>query len=280
MVVEKFEIDEVQQERLVEEGVAPVVNADVTDRGVIVSMEQALMDSRYIYLLLKIEAPEDITLSENILFENFTLTLDGGKPDFSYTAKIVDEDTTDNISYWEVWINNTMFRNELHDKTLGIHLENLRDNVVKANEGDELINGRWNLEWQMVYEDSETVFEVNRQIPGRDATVKSITLSPLSIEVLYDWELKKVVVDAVDKNGEHFKAHDYEAPPEVVAFRMEDGSRQTIDISGPGSTGFAGEDCSEYSWSYGMEKVVTVDEVEAAIFFDPLSGTETEIQLR
>lgn len=280
IVVEKFEIDEVQQERLVEEGVAHEVNASVTDQGVTISTEQALMDSKYIYLLIKIEAPEDIILPDSLFFEKFELTLDGRQPDFSYGAGVMDENTNDNISYWEIWINNMVFAQDFQNKILGIHFENLTKNVEKANSGTKLIDGKWDLEWNMVYEDSETVFELNKEVPEFGMTVKSIALSPISIEVLYDWEKKKIPIDAMNENGEAFIAYEYVEPPVVIAFRMKDGSRQEIGISGPGITGYIDEKtASEYRWSVGMGKVVTVSDVEAVIFSELGGEREVEVTL-
>lgn len=280
IVVEKFEIDEVQQERLVEEGVAHEVNASVTDQGVTISTEQALMDSKYIYLLIKIEAPEDIILPDSLFFEKFELTLDGRQPDFSYGAGVMDENTNDNISYWEIWINNMVFAQDFQNKILGIHFENLTKNVEKANSGTKLIDGKWDLEWNMVYEDSETVFELNKEVPEFGMTVKSIALSPISIEVLYDWEKKKIPIDAMNENGEAFIAYEYAEPPVVIAFRMKDGSRQEIGISGPGITGYIDEKtASEYRWSVGMGKVVTVSDVEAVIFSELGGEREVEVTL-
>lgn len=280
MVVEKFEIDEVQKEKLVEEGVAPQVNASVTDNGVTISTEQALMDSKYIYLLLKIEAPEDLILSEYLFFDKFELTLDGKQPEFSYGAGIVDANTNDNISYWEIWVNNTVFGSDFHNKILGIHLENMIDNVDKDKPGTKLVDGKWDLDWNMVYEDSETVFELNKEVPEFGMTVKSIALSPISIEVYFDWERQKIPFDAIDENGETFTAYDFVEPPQAVGFRMKDGSRQNIDISGPGSTGYTDEVTTEYLWSYGMGKVVTVSDVEAVIFSELGSEKEVEVALR
>lgn len=280
MVVEKFEIDEVQKEKLVEEGVAPEVNASVTDNGVTISTEQALMDSKYIYLLLKIEAPEDLILSEYLFFDKFELTLDGKQPEFSYGAGIVDANTNDNISYWEIWVNNTVFGSDFHNKILGIHLENMIDNVDKDKPGTKLVDGKWDLDWNMVYEDSETVFELNKEVPEFGMTVKSIALSPISIEVYFDWERQKIPFDAIDENGETFTAYDFVEPPQAVGFRMKDGSRQNIDISGPGSTGYTDEVTTEYLWSYGMGKVVTVSDVEAVIFSELGSEKEVEVALR
>lgn len=279
MVVEKFEIDEVQKEKLVEEGVAPEVNASVTDNGVTISTEQALMDSKYIYLLIKIEAPEDIILPDSIFFEKFELTLDGQRPDFSYGARAADENTNDHISYWEIWVNNMIFAQDFHNKVLGIHFENLTKDVEKANSGTKFIDGKWDLEWNMVYEDSETVFELNKEVPEFGMTVKSIALSPISIEVLYDWEKKQIPVDAMNENGEAFTAYEYAEPPVVIAFRMKDGSRQELGIPGPGITGYIDEK-TEYRWSVGMGKVVTVSDVEAVIFSELGGEKEVEVALQ
>lgn len=280
MVVEKFEIDEVQQETLVEQGIAPVVNASATENGVTVSTEQALMDSKFIYLLLKIEAPEDVTLSEYVLFEDFNLTLDGSDADFSYSSGLMDEDTSDNISYWAVWINNSISNYDFHGKTLGIHLKNLLDDVQGANPGTKLIDGRWDLEWNMVYEDSETVFELERQVPELDMTIKRIVLSPISIEVIYDWKRQQVADQGIDENGNAFDYYYDKEPPVMTSFRMKDGSIQAIDLSGPGNIGYLDENSTEYRTSYGMGRIVTVDDVAGILFLDPESGTEAEITLK
>lgn len=280
MVVEKFEIDEVQQETLVEQGIAPVVNASATENGVTVSTEQALMDSKFIYLLLKIEAPEDVSLSEYAFFENFKLTLDGSDANFGYSAGLMDEDTSDNISYWEVWVNNSVSQYDFHGKTLGIHLENLLDDVQGADPGTKLIDGRWDLEWNMVYEDSETVFELEQQVPELDMTIRRIVLSPISIEVIYDWKRQQVADHGIDENGNAFDYYYDKEPPVMTSFRMKDGSIQTIDLSGPGNIGYLDENSTEYRTSYGMGRVVTVDDVAGILFLDPESGTEAEIALK
>lgn len=279
IVVEEFGIDIELQDELVEQGVAPAVNASVTDNGVTVSTEQALMDSRYIYLLLKVEAPEDIVLSDSTFFEEFKLTLDGQAPDFSYGAGVTDDNPTDNISYWHIWVNNVDSKSDFHDKILGIHLENLTQDAQKADAGTKLIDGQWNLDWNMVYDDAETVFDVNKELPELNMTVKSIALSPISIEVRYDWAKEEVLVDAMDEYGKAVISYDYAEPPEAVGFRMKDGSRQEIDISGPGCVGYMDENSTEYRWSYGMKRVVAVDEVEAVIFQERESGMEIEIVL-
>lgn len=157
---------------------------------------------------------------------------------------------------------------------------NLLDDVQGADPGTKLIDGRWDLEWNMVYEDSETVFELERQVPELDMTIRRIVLSPISIEVIYDWKRQQVADQGIDENGNAFDYYYDKEPPVMTSFRMKDGSIQAIDLSGPGNIGYLDESSTEYRTSYGMGRVVTVDDVAGILFLDPESGTEAEITLK
>lgn len=282
-VAEKFEADKAQQQALEAKKVTAPVEARAVGHGVTVELEQSLMTEKYMYLYFKIIVPDDMKLSGETMFENSRLLINGKDIDASYNGGILDfiEDGTDNVTYLEYFVQ-WADKREMSGQELTAHFENLVE-VEKAEVSKKLIEGTWDVTWTIEYAPSEETFAVNQTLEGADITVKEITISPISLEVSYDWKRQWTEEPAVDEEGNDFVHRELREPSVYASqYRMKDGNLLEIDCGGMGSYGYASEDENDntYIVSLGLTKVYTPDDIRSVIFTDRESGQTYEVPIR
>ncbi len=282
-VAEKFEADEVQQQELeIKKVTVPTPQeASCTNNGVTISLEQSLMTEKYMYLYFKITAPEDIKLPENTFFRNNELLLDGKPFEASYCGGLpeLSEDGTDNVTYWEYFVE-LQEKTDINGKQITAHFENMEESD-KADMGPMIAEGEWDVTWTIDYQPSEQVFAINQSIEEEDIAIKEVVISPISIEVAYDWAKKEVEETIIDENGNEEKARQL-AEPKIYAaqYRMKDGSVEDISCGGMGSAGYMSEDENTYVVSFGCDKVYTVEDIESIIFMHAETEAAYEFKLQ
>lgn len=282
-VAEKFEANEVQQQELeIKKVTVPTPQeASCTDNGVTISLEQSLMTEKYMYLYFKITAPEEMKLSEYTFFRNTELRLNGEPLDASYCGGLPDfsEDGTDNVTYWEYFVE-LQEKTDVNGKQMTAHFETMEESD-KADVGPIIAEGKWDVTWTLDYQPSEQVFAINQPIEKENITVKDVTISPISIEVAYDWARKEVERIIIDENGNEEKGSELAEPVIYAAqYRMKNGTVEDISCGGMGSAGYVSADEDTYVVSFGCDKVYTVEDIESIIFMNSETEAAYEFKLQ
>lgn len=283
-VAERFEADETKQQILEEKKVTVPIEASATDQGVTISLEQSLMTEKDMYLYFKVEAPEDIPADMDIFFDELDILIDGkSSQDYdlswcgSEPADVVHEQS--NTRYWEYFVqaNDVM---DLNGKTLTAHFKKL-DGQIKNETVQTISEGTWDVSWELDYSPSQESFTVDREVPEEKITVKSISISPISMEVTYDWEGTFHEIEAVDENGNKTMKEEEDLPPIYPAqYRLKDGSLVDIDKNGMGSTGRNQEDKNIYTESWQSTKVNIVEDITGVVFKSQATEEAYEVDIR
>lgn len=269
-VAKKFEADEEKQRILEEKRVAVPIEADAADQGVTISLEQSLMTEKDMYFYFKVEAPEEIPAEADIFFDEVDILIDG-KPSSDYELSWCGsepeglERRRSNTRYWEYFVqaNNVT---DFNGKTLTAHFKRLDWQV--GNETVQTISeGTWDVSWKLDYSPSQETFVVDREVPEENIIVKSISISPISIEVTYDWEGSFHEIEAVAQNGDKAMKEEEDFPPVYPAqYRLKDGSLVNIDKGGMGNMGRKQKDDRLYTESWQSTKVNIVEDITGVIF--------------
>ena len=300
-VVERFDIDEAQQQELERQKVTVPVTASATDNGVTISLEQSLMTDKYIFMYFKITAPEDVRLPETTSFGNWHIMIAGAdnSQNFCIGPEIKGDDETDsvgngegNVIYREFFMQRGN-REDANGKELMAHFQNLISDDGKGNPEYTIAEGEWDLSWKLDYTSSESVFEVNQPLGHSGILVKQIILSPISIEVVYDWPRKKTKYYD-DGSGEmsawklpavspvQYRMEDGSLAVFPVQYRMKDGSLKDISNNSMRSEGYkepTGDDTT-YVVSEGCNKVHRVDDIQGVVFLDRVTEERYEVHLK
>ncbi len=283
-VADKFQVDEPMQEELVENGVATILDASDTSNGVTISAEQSLADDKFMYILFKVTAPEDMLLTEDTFFQSFSLLADGKDPNISYFSGLIQgengimEDGTDNVTYWEVWI----LQNELgylNGKTLEASFTDLGfDDSINKTGVKTAIEGNWKMSWVINEADVVENTDVNARLESCNAAVTNVSISPISIRVRYDYERNAIEGIAYSDDGTTSTTTYYEDPIMPTYFVLADGSRTEIQAMGPGSTGYIDEETTSYEINLGLTKIADVKNIVAVVFID--GDNEIEVPVK
>lgn len=269
-VAKRFGADEEKQQILEEKKVAVPVEAFATAQGVTVSLEQSLMTEKDMYLYFKVEMPEEISPDMDIFFDELELSIDGKTTadyglSWSGSEPYDMEHEQSNVRYWEYFVqaNDVM---DLQGKTMTAHFKNLAGQVKNENV-QSIAEGDWDLSWELDYAPSQETFSVDKEVPEENITVKSIDISPISMEVTYDWEGSFHEIEAVDENGNKTMKEEEDLPPIYPAqYRLKDGSLVDIDKNGMGSAGRKQENKNLYTESWQSTKVNIVEDITGVVF--------------
>lgn len=266
MVAEKFEADEMQQDLLTAKGMAEEQSISTENNGVTIEVEQTLADDRYMYALFKITAPEEMKLDQDTFFDEFNLTSNGQEVPADHSSGVVEnEDGMDNVTYWEVWIQQTEAD---HLKGSDITANFVNMSLLKADKiGTEaLVDGVWDLTWQVPDTDVRENFAVNHEFSQYGVTVKNISITPLSMEITYDWPRNVISEQAITDDGSMTEIQYFEEPLAARSFRLKDGTTVDIPRGSMQSSGYADEAGTEYADSIAFSKVVNIDQIESVLF--------------
>lgn len=267
-VAERFEADEEKQQILEEKKVTVPIEASATDQGVTVSLEQSLMTEKDMYLYFKIEVPEEIPADMDILFDWDDILIDGKSTmdyDFSWCGgQPMDmEREQSNIIYQEYFVQAPDIM-DFNGKVFTAHFENLKG-YVKNEAVQTIAEGTWDVSWVLDYAPSQETFTVDQEIPEENITVKRISISPISMEVVYDWEGTFHESEIIDENGNAIITEEEDfAPIYPAQYRLEDGSLVEINKDGMGARGRNQENLYLESWQ--SAKVNIVEDITGVVF--------------
>ncbi len=287
-VANKFEANPKQQEELIESGAAKLLDTSDTQNGITISAVQSIADKKYMYLLFKIVAPENIPLTESTFFDKIKITVGGKKIKATHFGGWLDnempdsEEDTANIKYWEVWINNKGEKTLMGENITVTFSDmiSLKNDKVGATPS---INGEWNITCNTGNADVTKNVAIGKQIKEFNTTVKEIGLSPISLTVLYEYERTELTEQVTNKDGSISKVHEYQIPAAPISFQMVDGSIIDIPKGGPGTEGYshpADLANNECFISFAFSKIIDIEKVSAIIFKEKDKDLTVTIPIR
>ncbi|MCL1902798.1 MAG: DUF4179 domain-containing protein [Oscillospiraceae bacterium] len=224
-LAEIFEADEQMQEKLADDGMLQEVNLSATDNGVTMDVLQTLADENMVYIMLKFssENPQLLdcenfdNLWEHIKIEgyyNYEELLKFGYdkrvdllPDNVFMSSvssnivhdsyetITDENGNTIYQFYHAIIIHNDSRQDYNGREITLSFEDLGACMSKAADFETLIAGRWVASWVLEYQDHTKTFDKGYHVDVNDVDVfvKSVEISPLSINIEIDGESSKTL---------------------------------------------------------------------------------------
>ena len=186
----------------------------------------------------------------------------GGGGGFSH---FYDADPTDNaIQFVAFWTSDTPIRSGKVSTTF----RGLYDTTESYANKTLLAEGPWTLDFTMDFEDSSIALPAGQaiQVSGMDATLDSITLSPLSIMVEYT--VHQEIPEAERETGQTDKANDPYAPFRdlPVTLTYTDGS--TLEIKSANTSVGSGNGKAKCTMGLIFDTIRPLDEVASVTVGD------------
>lgn len=263
------------QQELAEKKVATIPDSVVEKNGVKIETQQCIADDKgYMYLLFKVTVPENIELTEDIFFDNSDITKDGKELEANYGGGIAEKDgglwiePENHVFYYEYNIRR-IDKFVSKDDVITVTFHDLINCHKTLNVGT-LVEEDWSLDIPVAPEKLSKSFAAKDGAISCGATVKEVTLSPIGLQVKYDFEKKtreeKSVVQNEDGTTEEQTVEETIAPTFPTAYELKDGTKKEL-VQGGGSMGYSDNSDTEYIFDFELLQVVDVDNV-AAIYFE------------
>ncbi len=186
------------QQETIESGVADIPDISVTDKGITVTAVQTLRDENRVYLLFKVSS-EEAVIDGNSGFEGWRL-YDGEITDIfgNMGAQFLCEETGELLTegYYMIDAMNVI-KEDWKGEKLSVCLSDFSYYTYESGDSEEgksvqtahHIDGVWEMEFPLENVENQTHhYEVGQkmELPEGSILVKSMEISPLSIEVVYD----------------------------------------------------------------------------------------------
>ncbi|MDC7290527.1 DUF4179 domain-containing protein [Blautia schinkii] len=279
-LVERFKPSQEQQQKLADSGNIQGIGQSVTQNGVTVTLDQAVMDKERLYMLFAVETPEAIKMDHTVGFDSgLNVTLDGKDIlDAAENASgggnggFVDEKMlggqSEHKRFYEINYNimDTTDEFDFSNRTVGVLLENLVLGADKAMPGEVVAEGKWEFTWNTGEIQKGKLFEINEtyDLGGYDILVKNVEITPLSYTVSADLS-DALKVEEDERNTFEYNGDDpgmeIDTRIGVSAVEYADGTKIETGYFGGGTD--VDEEEQSYIVTEGFNNVVDVDKIES-----------------
>lgn len=260
-----FEADEETKKELTMNQLAQEVSQSATDQGITITAIQTVQDKNRFYALFEVTA-EDSTM-QITADHSLDYRMDfGGKEDpFCATGwgfvPEYDQEIS-NSRYFEIYGT----KNEQSEENLkmNLHFTALRgEPAQKAGEGEVLVSGSWDFALD-VHASEMISYDIEREfgLSGSSVHVKSVSLSPLTMEIRYDGKDVRAMEAKENKDLSQLDELTALYPTGVV---YEDGTTIEEDLMIPLKEGFEDKEESAYHILFSFPKVVDPEKVAELI---------------
>lgn len=282
------------QKKMEETKLAVPVNKSDTQNGVTVTVSQTIVDSYYAHIIFKVEG-YDAGEGKQPFFETDTVVVDGYDPwkdpydekrhfgsggdwyngvtmgEDGRAVRISDgkpldeiEDYQDNYkledgSYeYRLTLTNTADKDYFMGKPIHLELHNL--GTAEKEDLTNVIDATWSFDWVLEGSPEKKEYDLNASIGDTGVTVKHVEISPISLNVTYDFP-KKIYNKMDNSSGMLFF-------PDGV--RLKDGTELKTIYLGPGTNGYISE--NEYFIAFPVDRILDTDEIDALLVRKGVDG--------
>ena len=282
------------QKKMEETKLAVPVNKSDTQNGVTVTVSQTIVDSYYAHIIFKVEG-YDAGEGKQPFFETDTVVVDGYDPwkdpydekrhfgsggdwyngvtmgEDGKAVRISDgkpldeiEDYQDNYkledgSYeYRLTLTHTADKDYFMGKPIHLELHNL--GTAEKEDLTNVIDATWSFDWVLEGSPEKKEYDLNASIGDTGVTVKHVEISPISLNVTYDFP-KKIYNKMDNSSGMLFF-------PDGV--RLKDGTELKTIYLGPGTNGYISE--NEYFIAFPVDRILDTDEIDALLVRKGVDG--------
>ena len=277
------------------------VGQSVTQSGVTVTAEQSIVDNHYALISFKVEGYElsegaapyfEITdyeieglysgIEENMAEVDYSKIVDmsagfyDGFVSDGYGGSLKEDNTPlgegdqkkyvmeDGSMEYQITLSNTSGNGNLIGKEIHLTLKNL--GTVSKAEFQPDLEAAWDFTWTLGGSSEIRKNKLNAPLGETGATVVASELSPISMKVEYEFPRSYTKEEAIDENGAVSMQDMPVEPPELTGVRMKDGTMYPIMYMGPGSSGYQSEDSDRYQYTFAIDRILDVGQVESLLF--------------
>ena len=282
------------QKKMEETKLTVPVNKSDTQNGVTVTVSQTIVDSYYAHIIFKVEG-YDAGEGKQPFFETDTVVVDGYDPwkdpydekrhfgsggdwyngvtmgEDGRAVRISDgkpldeiEDYQDNYkledgSYeYRLTLTHTADKDYFMGKPIHLELHNL--GTAEKEDLTNVIDATWSFDWVLEGSPEKKEYDLNASIGDTGVTVKHVEISPISLNVTYDFP-KKIYNKMDNSSGMLFF-------PDGV--RLKDGTELKTIYLGPGTNGYISE--NEYFIAFPVDRILDTDEIDALLVRKGVDG--------
>ncbi len=142
-----------------------------------------------------------------------------------------------------------------------------------------LAEGPWVLRWTLTGSESRRSVSLNAPLGTSGAIVTSVTLSPISAAVSYDYPARYAEETAYDCNGNETTTTVLQTPPVLCGFVLHDGTEMK-NILGGSLEGYPNDEMQVFVTEASLTRIIDPQQVSALLFRDAGCGDipESEIE--
>lgn len=284
---EGMQASEEMQKKMEETKLTVPVNKSDTQNGVTVTVAQTIVDSYYAHIIFKVEG-YDAGEGKEPSFETETIVVDGYNPyeeeydekrNFSsggswYNGVITGEDgelirisdgkpLKEIEEKWEGYkledgsyeycmtLTHTADKDYFVGKPIHVELHNL--GTAEKADFTNAIDATWSFDWVLDGSSEKKEYDLNAPVGDTGVTVKHVEISPISLNVTYDFP-KKIYNKMDNSSGMLFF-------PDGV--RLKDGTEPKGIYLGPGTEGYISQ--NEYFIAFPVDRILDTDEIDAIL---------------
>lgn len=270
------------QEQMSEQKVAQEQEASVTENGITLTAVQTVRDSNRIYMLFEIAAEEEI-VDGNSGFDDWKMITGEGEDllgDYFHSGgggmlpeTAIGELGTAGYYYYDILLDDG---SEWNGESLAVSFTDFtyytyENGISGGNETPHRIEGTWELKLLLTdVSEMQRTYEPNREITvsGVPVTVRSVTLTPLTLTIHYDsGSVIKLLEEVYGGEEDSFLR-------ELYVSRLVDASGNTLE-QGYGAAGGVRTQ-EEEILTAALTTVVDVDSVSAIL----LGDEEVQVELK
>ena len=141
-----------------------------------------------------------------------------------------------------------------------IHLELHNLGTAEKEDLTNVIDATWSFDWVLEGSPEKKEYDLNASIGDTGVTVKHVEISPISLNVTYDFP-KKIYNKMDNSSGMLFF-------PDGV--RLKDGTELKTIYLGPGTNGYISE--NEYFIAFPVDRILDTDEIDALLVRKGVDG--------
>lgn len=282
-----MQASEEMQKKMEETKLTVPVNKSDTQNGVTVTVAQTIVDSYYAHIIFKVEG-YDAGEGKEPSFETETIVVDGYNPyeeeydekrNFSsggswYNGVITGEDgelirisdgkpLKEIEEKWEGYkledgsyeycmtLTHTADKDYFVGKPIHVELHNL--GTAEKADFTNAIDATWSFDWVLDGSSEKKEYDLNAPVGDTGVTVKHVEISPISLNVTYDFP-KKIYNKMDNSSGMLFF-------PDGV--RLKDGTELKGIYLGPGTEGYISQ--NEYFIAFPVDRILDTDEIDAIL---------------
>ncbi len=262
---EEFHADAEQQDKLATEGLAVSPGISVTDNGVTVSVEQVIADSYSEYILLKVEAPENVELplefgfasefaygeNSELSFEETTIRRCSGQSLINWnekTGQLERVNDESNVVYYAYMIYSTQ-ENILQGNEITIRLKDIVEYLPKA-QSQVVLEGEWDITLpQDVQENAQKGMMTYKLMSNMEEKMnhvlnwENVTMTPIQLMMEFDYQ---DTIPYSEENGSFCELTS--VLPHVKKIKLKNGDVLEIDAESNDYVEFKNDDRTQQEY--------------------------------